>query len=76
MKVLNNQWVKYWESYTRFNKLFQDIMLNIWNVKYNTIELLVNRLLKKEFKTRLDTFKKWMNYKIIAYSFNGIYGVW
>jgi len=67
MKVLHNQWVKYWESYTRFNKLFQDIMLNIWNVKYNTIELLVNRLIKKEFNIRLNTYKKWMNYKIIAY---------
>ena len=67
MNILNKEWVKYWASYIRFNKLFQDIMLNIWNVKYNTIELLVNRLLKKEFKDRLDTFKRWMNFKIIAY---------
>ena len=67
IKILHKQWIKYWNSYVKFNKLFQDIMLNIWNVKYNTIELLVNRLLKKEFNTRLETYKKWMNYKIIAY---------
>jgi len=67
MSILHKQWVIYWESYVRFNKLFQDIMLNMWNVKYNTIELLVNRLLKKEFNTRLQTYHRWMNYKIIAY---------
>jgi len=66
-KLLYKQWVIYWGAYTKFNKLFQDIMLNIWNVKYNTIEILVNRLLKKEFNARMTAFKTWMDYKIIAY---------
>jgi ABC-type bacteriocin/lantibiotic exporter with double-glycine peptidase domain len=67
LNLLNSQWIKYWEEYIKFNKLYQDIMLNIWNVKYNTIELLVNRLLKTQFNKRLKTLKKWWNYKIIAY---------
>lgn len=67
MSVLHTEWTKYWDTCMKFNKLFQDIMLNIWNVKYNTIELLVKRLLKKEFKDRVVSYKRWLNFKIIAY---------
>ena len=31
---LNKKWTIYWDKYNNFNKEFQDVMLNIWNIKY------------------------------------------
>ena len=39
-------------SYQDFNKKFQNIMLNVWNIKYNSLKHIHNRLQGKFFKTK------------------------
>ena len=54
----------YSESLTDFNKQFQNIMLNIWNIKYNSLEMLVNTRLRDSFNERQRKYKKYLDSKI------------
>ena len=57
MKLLNTEWEEYWESYEDFNKKFQNIMLNVWNIKYNSLETYVHKRLKKALqKEKIDCY--------------------
>jgi ABC-type multidrug transport system fused ATPase/permease subunit len=64
--VLKEKWKTYWTEYVKFNKLFQDVMLNIWSVKYNTLETVTEKYLNDRFKNRMGALQSWLNYKIVA----------
>ena len=66
ISILKKKWNEYWKEYIKFNKLFQDIMLNIWSVKYNTLEEITEKYLNDHFNERMKSLKLWLDYKIIA----------
>ena len=66
INILKEKWEIYWNEYIKFNKLFQDVMLNIWSVKYNTLENITSKYLNEKFSKRMDCLKSWLDYKIIA----------
>ena len=66
ISVLKEKWRLYWSEYVKFNKLFQDVMLNIWSVKYNTLESVTEKYLNDRFKSRMEGLKSWLDYKIVA----------
>lgn len=63
---LREVWEVYWKYYTDFNKQFQDVMLNIWSVKYNTLENITQVYLKDKFKKRMNLLKKWLDLKVLS----------
>ena len=66
INLLKEKWDEYWKEYVKFNKLFQDVMLNIWSVKYNTLEHVTETYLKEKFHSRMEKMYLWLNTKIIA----------
>jgi len=72
MKMLNRKWDDYWASYQDFNTKFQNIMLNVWNIKYNSLETYVHNRLKKSFSKRKDKLLSWLNSNIISYELPGL----
>ena len=66
LKILRKKWDLYWKEYVKFNKLYQDVMLNIWSVKYNTLEKVTDKYLKEKFKKRIDALQNFLDNKIIA----------
>jgi len=50
---INKKWDVYSESLKEFNQQFQNIMLNVWNIKYNSLEKLVNTNLRNKFNDRM-----------------------
>ena len=64
ISVLKEKWRVYWREYVKFNKLFQDVMLNIWSVKYNTLETITEKYLNDRFKSRMEGLQAWLDYKI------------
>ena len=68
-KNLEKRWDKYWSEYNRCNKSIQNIMLNIWNIKYNSFEKITSSYLKNNFSKRSNKFIKFANGKtIVGYS--------
>lgn len=67
INMLNDKWNVYWKVYNKFNKEFQDVMLNMWNIKYNSFETAVNKRIQESFAIRSEKLLKWLNLKIIAY---------
>lgn len=72
LKLLNRKWEDYWESYQDFNKKFQNIMLNVWNIKYNSLETYVHNRLKESFSKRKDKLLSWLDSNILAYEIPGL----
>ena len=72
MKLLNTKWEEYWESYEDFNKKFQNIMLNVWNIKYNSLETYVHKRLKKSFTKRKNRLLSWLDANILSYEVPGL----
>ena len=72
MKMLNRKWDEYWASYQDFNTKFQNIMLNVWNIKYNSLETYVHNRLKKSFSKRKDKLLSWLNSNILSYELPGL----
>jgi len=66
ISILKEKWRIYWDEYVKFNKLFQDVMLNIWSVKYNTLETITEKYLNNRFKARMEGLQAWLDYKIVA----------
>jgi ABC-type multidrug transport system fused ATPase/permease subunit len=66
LRILRNKWDIYWDEYVKFNKLYQDVMLNIWSVKYNTLENITDKYLQDKFKKRMESLRSFLNNKIIA----------
>ena len=62
--IISTNWENYSKSLTDFNKQFQNIMLNIWNIKYNSLEMLVNTRLRDSFNERQRKYKKYLDSKI------------
>jgi len=52
VKKLEERWKSYLVEYHKFNKSFQNVMLNIWNIKYNSLEYMINDRLKQLFELR------------------------
>lgn len=62
---INKKWDIYSESLTEFNKQFQNIMLNVWNIKYNSLEKIVNTKLRASFNDRMKKDNAYLNSKIL-----------
>jgi len=72
LRLLNRKWEDYWSSYQDFNKKFQNIMLNVWNIKYNSLETYVHNRLRESFSKRKDKLLSWLNSNILAYELPGL----
>ena len=62
---INKKWDVYSESLKEFNQQFQNIMLNVWNIKYNSLEKLVNTNLRNKFNDRMKKSNAYLNSKIL-----------
>ena len=72
INILNRKWEDYWASYKEFNTKFQNIMLNVWNIKYNSLETYVHNKLKKSFEKRKEKLLSWLNSNILSYEVPGL----
>lgn len=64
LTYLNNLWKNYIIEYRKFNHIFQNIMLNMWNIKYNSLEGYVKKKIEKQYKKRIELFNKYSFLKI------------
>jgi len=65
IKNLNVLWNEYIKEYNKFNDKFQNIILNMWNVKYNSLDNNMYKQLINNYNKRSDLCTKYTNYKII-----------
>ena len=72
INYLDNVWDDYRISYEKFNKQFQNVMLNIWNIKYNSLENYVYNKLKLSFFEKKNKLKTWLNANIITQELPGL----
>lgn len=47
--LMDKRWQNYLDKLHKFEKTFQNVMLNIWNIKYNSLEYIINNELIKSF---------------------------
>lgn len=66
IKLLERNWNIYYKDYIKFNQLFQSIMLNIWNIKYNSLEILMNEQLKSQYNKRSELLYKYNMIKSVV----------
>jgi ABC-type multidrug transport system fused ATPase/permease subunit len=66
IKFMDKHWNIYWDEYNKFNTTFQDVMLNVWNVKYNSLEDVVTKYVRKSFKIRTEKLLIWFKSKILS----------
>lgn len=66
LSILKDKWTEYWDDYLKFNKQFQDVMLNIWSVKYNTLESITETYLRDKFHKRMESLKSWLDTKVVS----------
>tara|TARA_B110000037_G_C17078690_1_gene489014 strand:- start:139 stop:1695 length:1557 start_codon:yes stop_codon:yes gene_type:complete len=72
LTYLSNLWKNYILEYRKFNKIFQNIILNMWNVKYNSLEKYAQLKIKNQYKKRIELFNKYSFLKIFISKFPSI----
>ena len=72
IKFISNIWNDYIYEYNKFSETFQNIMLNMWNVKYNSIDKRVIGIIKEGYKKKIDAFTRYCNFKVFIYNIPGL----
>ena len=57
----------YIDKLHKFDKHFQNVMLNIWNIKYNSLEYITDTQLKKSFEEKSDALQEFKNLDFFIY---------
>jgi ATP-binding cassette subfamily B protein len=67
VKALDKRWNNYIEKLHKFDKHFQNVMLNIWNIKYNSLEYITDTQLKKSFEEKTDALQEFKDLDFFIY---------
>ena len=67
VKVLDKKWNEYTTKLQEFDNKFQNVMLNIWNIKYNSLEYPTYKSLKKAFEEKAKTLQEFKDMDFYIY---------
>lgn len=72
LQKLHQSWLRYWREYTDFNRQFQDIMMNNWNIRYHHLHSYMKERLRPYLDRRFDTFLSWLDQQVIVFELPSI----
>ena len=67
VRWLDEKWNIYLRKLNRFEKTFQNVMLNIWNIKYNSLEQIINYEVKRSFDAKSKALMEFKNMDFYIY---------
>lgn len=65
VNYLNKLWEDYIKEYHKFDELFQNIILNMWNIKYNSLEKSTKELIYKKFIEKSKIYSRFIKFKVL-----------
>lgn len=65
--IMDRRWEIYLDKLHKFEKTFQNVMLNIWNIKYNSLEYIINNELTKSFDKKSLALLNFKNLDFFIY---------
>jgi ABC-type multidrug transport system fused ATPase/permease subunit len=67
IRELDKKWLNYTTKLHEFDSKFQNVMLNIWNIKYNSLEYPTYKSLKKTFENKSEALKEFKDMDFYIY---------
>ena len=77
IQIIEQKWLKYVNKCHEYDNIFQNIMLNIWNIKYNSLEKIAKQKLQHAYKAKNKAYLEFKNMDFRASNipemiFNGV----